>query len=95
MYCVTVIFQIHPGFFERFVSRVRRQAQDSVEREPCCHRFDVWQARDKPGRVFLYEVYADAVAFQAHLASGHFQDFDTEVAPWVADKTVTIWETKA
>ncbi|MEM7522936.1 MAG: antibiotic biosynthesis monooxygenase [Pseudomonadota bacterium] len=38
--------------------------------------------------MFLYEVYDDAAAFDAHLASDHFKDFDAAVAPMVAAKTV-------
>ena len=43
---------------------------------------------------FLYEIYDDATAFQAHLASPHFKAFDVQVAQMVAEKTVRIWTRK-
>lgn len=87
MYLVAVTFRIRPERAQDFLSRVRRQAADSLT-EPGCRRFDVWQAPGDQGLVFLYEIYDDRAAFEAHLASAHFRAFDAEVAPWVADKTV-------
>jgi quinol monooxygenase YgiN len=40
--------------------------------------------------VFLYEVYDDRAAFDAHLATAHFKRFDAAVAPMVASKAVRI-----
>ena len=77
MYVVTVTFEPRPGKGEAFVARVRRQARDSLEREPGCHHFDVCVAPEGDGRVFLYEIYSDQAAFQVHLESEHFKDFDT------------------
>ena len=87
MYLVAVTFDIHAGHTEAFAARVARQAADSLT-EPGCQRFDVWQAPGDPARVFLYEIYNDRAAFDAHLASDHFKAFDAEVAPWIADKKV-------
>lgn len=95
MYCITVLFETAPHDHARFLARVARQAADSLEREPGCRQFDVWSAPDRPGQVYLYEVYDDRAAFEAHLASAHFADFDRQVAPLVAAKTVTAWEHKA
>jgi quinol monooxygenase YgiN len=41
------------------------------EREPGCRQFDVCTSADD-GLVFLYEVYDDRAAFDAHLAAPHF-----------------------
>lgn len=92
MHCVTVKFSLRAGDEAAFLARVRRQAADSLREEPGCHVFEVWQT---PGAVFLYEVYEDAAAFEAHLASPHFRAFDEEVAPMVADKRIGRWEPAA
>jgi len=42
--------------------------------------------------MMLYEVYSDRGAFDAHLASAHFIDFDETVRDWIIDKQVTILE---
>lgn len=90
MYLVTVIFDVAPAHAAHFLPRVQQQAINSLE-EPGCRRFDVWQAPDNAARFFLFEIYDDRDAFDAHLASAHFKAFDAEVADWVEQKAVEIW----
>ena len=54
-------------------------ARASLNDEPGCHQFDVCFAADDPGRCFLYEVYTDRGAFDAHLGMAHFKAFDAKV----------------
>ena len=69
-------------------------AAASVRDESGCSQFDVcWDPEGRPV-CFLYEIYDDATAFQAHLASPHFKAFDVQVAQMVAEKTVRIWTRK-
>jgi quinol monooxygenase YgiN len=42
--------------------------------------------------VFLYELYDDRAAFDAHLATAHFKKFDPAVAPMLAAKAVRTLE---
>lgn len=95
MYCVAVTFRLHAENFSAFEKRVVQQARDSLAKEPGCSVFDVWTDAGRPNEVFLYEIYDDRAAFDAHLASEHFKSFDAEVADWVADKKVLTWSTKA
>ena len=92
MYVVIVEFTVRQGFADAFRERVRQQAQDSLQREADCHVFDVCIDPQRAGFVLLYEVYSDAAAFDAHLASSHFRDFDAAVGAWVEDKQVTRFE---
>lgn len=92
MYVVIVEFSTQPGTFETFLARVRQQAADSLDLEAECHVFDVCVSVEKDDFVLLYEVYSDRKAFEAHLESGHFQDFDATVREWVSEKKVTILE---
>ena len=39
-----------------------------------------------------YQVYGDRGAFDAHLLSSHFVDFDEIVRDWIIDKRVVILE---
>ena len=91
MYVITVAFSVRSGYEDRFLDRMRQQAKDSVEQEPGCHHFDVCVDPESPRQVFLYEIYEDAAAFQVHLDSAHFKDFDRTVADWVEAKTVKAW----
>ena len=93
MFVVVVEFSLRDGRRGDFRERVRRQARDSLQLEPDCHRFDVCVAPGRDDFVLLYEVYTDRAAFDAHLASAHFADFDAEVRGWIDDKRVTFYET--
>ena len=91
MYVVVVDFTIKPEFVGRFRERVRQQARDSLEREPECHVFDVCIDPARDGCVLLYEVYSERGAFDAHLESTHFIDFDNSVRDWVESKQVACY----
>ena len=58
------------AFRERIIGLVRQ-----VRREPGCATFTAYEARDTPGRFYLYEIYTDAAAFDAHLKSDHVHAF--------------------
>ena len=86
-YAVCVTFTVEARVASAFRSRVARQAEDSLTEDGCLV-FDVWANAAAPATVYLYEVYRDRAAFDAHLASHHFLAFDSEIAPWVIEKVV-------
>jgi len=92
MFVVVVEFTAKPAHAGAFRRRVLRQAQDSLQREPDCHVFDVCIDPARDDLVLLYEVYTDRAAFDSHLASNHFRNFDAEVRDWIADKQVATYE---
>ena len=92
MFVVTVDFQVKPGQEAAFAEAVTRQAANSLAGEADCHRFDVCRDPADAAHVFLYEIYGDKAAFDVHLASDHFKDFDATVKDWLLSKTVGIWE---
>ena len=57
--------------FRRAVVELVRQ----VRLEPGCVTFTAYEARDTPGRFYLYEIYRDAAAFVAHLQTEHVHTF--------------------
>jgi quinol monooxygenase YgiN len=90
MFCVTVHFTLKSAHAAEFADAVLDNAGRSLADEPGCRVFDVVQ--DASGlQFFLYELYDDEAAFQAHLRMPHFRTFDAQVAPWVADKQVRSW----
>ena len=88
MFAVTVSFTLHAGAAERFRPLVEANARASVDTEDGCRRFDVCTDPSRPDQVFLYELYDDEAAFQAHMKTAHFTAFDGAVGGMVADKTV-------
>jgi len=92
MYVVTVEFVVKPDAVAAFRPAMLKNAKASLEDEPGCWQIDVCFSQDDPGACFLYEVYDDRAAFDAHLAMPHFKSFDAEVAPMLASKVVKTYE---
>ena len=92
MYIVTVDFVIKSGSIDAFRPAMLANAKASVELEPGCRQFDVCFDPAAPERCFLYEVYDNRAAFDAHLGMAHFKSFDATVAPMLESKAVKFWE---
>jgi quinol monooxygenase YgiN len=88
MYVVTVEFDIQPARLEEFLPLMRENASASRAGEPGCRQFDVCADPARPASIFLYELYDDRGAFEAHLASAHFRRFDEAVRDMVLNKRV-------
>jgi autoinducer 2-degrading protein len=88
MYVVAVDFVIHPDKVSEFRTAMLWNALQSETLEPGCQQFDVCQSAQNPTQFFLYELYDNEAAFEAHLASAHYQVFNAQVGSWVADKQV-------
>jgi quinol monooxygenase YgiN len=92
MFAVTVTFLLHPGRDDAFLPEMQENAAQSLRDEPGCLQFDIATDPSRPGEVFLYELYADAAAFAAHLASAHFACFTEATSGMVAEKHVRTYE---
>ena len=92
MYVVTVEFIVKPEHAAAFCREVATNARMSRDAEPGCQQFEVCAVPDDPTTIFLYEVYTDRAAFDAHLATAHFRSFDATIASWVARKTARTFE---
>jgi len=67
--------QVKPESVAKFMPLILANAQTSVAKEPGCFQFGVTQQTDDPTKFALYEVYADAAAFDAHGKMPHVQEF--------------------
>lgn len=88
MRTLVVEFRIHPEHVEAFDAAIRANAQASVACEPGCRQFDVCRDPDDPSLFFLYELYDDEAAVQAHLRAPHFLSMNAQTGGWVQSKTV-------
>lgn len=88
MFVVVVTFQIKPNQFDKFLPLMLSNAKASIDQEPDCSQFDVCVDETRPETIFLYEVYSNRAAFDLHLASPHFMEFDRAVAPMIETKQV-------
>jgi len=92
MYIVTVMFHVNAQFAAPFREQMIGNARTSREQEPGCLQFDVCTDPMHKDRIFLYEVYADHAAFEAHLASAHYKAFEKTAGSWVTAKDVRLYE---
>jgi quinol monooxygenase YgiN len=83
MYIIVAPLQIKEGHKEAFVEAMLEDARGSMKDEPGCLRFDVVQDGTDPNRIWLYEVYKDEAAFQAHLQTPHFNQWRDTVEDWM------------
>ena len=93
MFAVVVTMRVRPGHFEAFMAAITANAATSLAEEPECSRFDVWTDPNRPGEVFLYELYTDRAAFDAHLGAPHFKGFDAAAADMIAHKAIATFDT--
>ncbi|WP_299686246.1 putative quinol monooxygenase [uncultured Tateyamaria sp.] len=91
-YVVTVTFRIVPGQMQAFLPLMRNNALASVRDEPGCLQFDVCTDGDQPDTVFLYEIYTDRAAFDAHLKTPHFKALDAATPQMVVGKTLVTFD---
>jgi autoinducer 2-degrading protein len=94
MFAVTVAVEVAPGRMPDFLPLILENARASLG-EPGCLRFDVLTDTARPDEAFLYELYADAAAFDAHLATPHFAAFEAEAGPLMRSKDVRSWASVA
>jgi autoinducer 2-degrading protein len=87
-FAITVDFTLKPGAQTAFRKLIDKNAQDSCAHEPGCRRFDVLVPIETGDRVFLYEIYDDRAAFDAHLKTPHFDMFNRESEALVISKKV-------
>lgn len=87
LYVVTVTFRLRLGTADAFLPLMRANARTSLAEEPGCRRFEVCLPERGDGHeVFLYELYDDRAAFDAHLASAHYREFDAATRHMIESK---------
>lgn len=92
MFVVTVTFRTAPEDTAAFLDLMMENATRSLTDEPGCLQFDVCTDPADPGEIFLYEVYTDSAAFDAHRETEHYRAFSEAVEPLVTGKDVRLLE---
>jgi (4S)-4-hydroxy-5-phosphonooxypentane-2,3-dione isomerase len=85
---LVVEFRIKASHVGDFAIAIAENARLSRELEPGCKQFDVCRDATDASIFFLYELYDDETAIQAHLCAPHFLKMDQATRDWVEKKTV-------
>lgn len=88
MLALVVEFRIEPDHVAAFAAAIEDNARASRETEPGCRQFDVCRDPADASLFFLYELYDDEAAIQAHLKSAHFQRMEQATSGWARSKVV-------
>ncbi|WP_369989624.1 putative quinol monooxygenase [Pseudomonas xanthosomatis] len=86
MYSLFIKTRVKPGSADAFLTAIQANAAASVATEPGCLVFDVSQDREDPDVIYLYEIYQDDAAYEAHTHTAHFRDSRPLVEPLIVEQ---------
>jgi quinol monooxygenase YgiN len=75
--------EIDPAQLAPYLAALREEVEASIRVEPGVLTLYSVQVKGTPWRVRLFEMYADSNAYNAHIASPHFQKYKTSTAAMV------------
>jgi (4S)-4-hydroxy-5-phosphonooxypentane-2,3-dione isomerase len=84
-YVNAVDLDIVPAEREKYMEAIKENGAASVK-EPGCRQFDIHVLASNPNHVFLYEVYDNEAAYQAHRTTDHFKKYAAATANMVAQR---------
>lgn len=88
MFVVAVELAVDPARMDEFMPLMAQNARISRTTELGCQQFDVCR---EGAEVFLYEVYDNRAAFDAHLETPHFREFDAAAGPMITSKRLRMF----
>ena len=90
MLAVCVDFEIDLASLDAFLPIMKKNTSDSSTNEIGCHQFDIAQDQQNPTKVFLYELYDDAVAFESHKKESHYLELNDAIRGMVNKKSIRL-----
>jgi autoinducer 2-degrading protein len=84
-YVNAVDLDIVPAAIEHYLAAIKENGAATVK-EPGCREFDILVLASNPNHIFLYEVYENEAAYQAHRASDHFKKYAATTKDMVAQR---------
>ena len=83
--------EIDPAQLEKYKAALKEEIETSIRVEPGVLSLYAVSVKGHPAQIRLFEMYASAAAYQAHLETPHFKKYKTETAGMV--KSLTLLET--
>jgi (4S)-4-hydroxy-5-phosphonooxypentane-2,3-dione isomerase len=84
-YINAVDIDVVPGQIDAYLAALKENGAASVH-EPGCHEFNITVSQKDPNHVFIFEVYDNAAAFEAHRATDHFKKYAATTKDMVAKR---------
>jgi quinol monooxygenase YgiN len=83
--------EIDPGQLENYQAALREEIDTSIRIEPGVLTLYAVAEKDNPSHIRIFEMYADADAYKAHLESPHFKKYKATTKEMV--KSLKLVET--
>jgi quinol monooxygenase YgiN len=84
--------EIDPSQLERYKTALREEIGTSIQVEPGVLTLYAVSVKGHPESIRLFEMYANATAYQSHIDSPHFKRYKSETAGMV--KSLKLLETE-
>lgn len=88
LYVNAVDIDVVPGKIEDYLVAIKEVGAASIKSEPGCSEFDITVSQKDPNHLFIFEVYENAAAFDAHLKSDHYKKYAATAKDVVAKREV-------
>ncbi len=82
------VLEIDPSQLDVFKASARRHAEAAMRDEPGLLALHAAGEKSNPARILVFEMYADAAAYEAHLRTPHFQQFRASTTPMTTSRTL-------
>lgn len=91
MLAIIVDLEAESGRGDELRDALQTQARNSLENEDGCRGFDVCSDPDSPDRFFLYELYDDQAAVEAHRQTPYYIKFRERIESIVKSRDLRLW----
>ena len=85
LFIAAVEYDIVPGQVDNFLAALKENGAASVK-EPGCRQLDIAVSQKDPNHVFIFEVYDNAAAAEAHTQTDHFKKYKAVTKDMVAKR---------
>ena len=89
-----VDLDIAPAELDKYIAAIRENGAATIK-EPGCREYNVMVSATDPNHVFIFEVYENDAAVQAHRASEHFKKYRATTANMVTAANVKLMKSIA
>jgi (4S)-4-hydroxy-5-phosphonooxypentane-2,3-dione isomerase len=84
LYINAVDIDVVPGQIDNYLAALKENGAAAVKQEPGCHEFNITVSQKDPNHVFIFEVYDNAAALDAHRQTDHFKKYAAVTKEMVA-----------
>ena len=86
LYINAVDIDVVPGQIENYLAALKENGAAAIQTEPGCREFNITISQTDPNHVFIFEVYDNAAALDAHRQTDHFKKYAATTKDMVAKR---------